>query len=127
MPARIQSALAGDQGKYFRSMVSPRSTEEIHVLFQEAFNRGDLETLASLYESDAILMVGGQPVVGRANIRAIFRSLVGAGIRMSLTTHVVMKSPEGLAFLQGEWVVRRTEATATESSRRDISAEVVRK
>jgi ketosteroid isomerase-like protein len=50
--------------------MSAHSPTEIHPLFQNAFNLRDMETLVSLYEPDAILMVGGKQVTGRENIRA---------------------------------------------------------
>jgi uncharacterized protein (TIGR02246 family) len=107
-------------------VIGASSPAEIHILFQDAFNHGDLETLGSLYEPDAVLMAGGQRVVGRENIKAAFSSLIGAGVQMNLITRVVMEMPHGLALLHGEWIVRRPPAPEPESSTRGISAEVVR-
>jgi len=44
---------------------------EIHILFQNAFNLRDVEALISLYEPDAILMVGGKQVTGRETFSPI--------------------------------------------------------
>ena len=44
------------------------SPAEIHTLFRNAFNLGDIEALTALYEPDAILVVGGNRVEGREAI-----------------------------------------------------------
>lgn len=107
-------------------MNGPSSPTQVHIWFQDAFNRGDLETIGSLYEPGAILMVGGQRVTGRQDIKAAYSSLIGAGVQMRVTTRMVMELPDGLALLHGAWMVRRAAATEPESSTQGISAEVVR-
>jgi len=107
--------------------MSAHSPTEIHALFQNAFNLGDVEALTSLYEPDAILMVGGKQVTGRENIRAALHSLVSGGGQMSLTSRSIIESREGLALLHGEWVVQRTTATGPQLTTRGMSTEVVRK
>ena len=59
--------------------MSAHSPTEIHALFQNAFNVRDVEALISLYEPDAILMVGGKQVTGREKIRAAFHSMLSVG------------------------------------------------
>jgi uncharacterized protein (TIGR02246 family) len=107
--------------------MSAHSPTEIHTLFQNAFNRGDVEALISLYEPDAILMVGGKPVIGRANIKAAFDSMLSDGVQMTLTTRSVIESRDGLALLHGEWLVQRTAATERQPTTQGLSTEVVRK
>jgi uncharacterized protein (TIGR02246 family) len=101
------------------------SPTEIHALFQNAFNVGDIEALISLYEPDAILMVDGKQLTGRENIRAAFHSILSVGVRMSLTTRSIIESRTGLALLHGEWVVQRT-TTDPQLTTKGLSAEVVR-
>jgi uncharacterized protein (TIGR02246 family) len=107
--------------------MSAHSPAEIHALFQNAFNLGDIEALILLYEPDAILMFGGKPVTGRANIGAAFHSMLSVGVQMSLTTRSIIESPDGLALLHGDWVVRRAPATESQLTTRGLSTEVVRK
>jgi uncharacterized protein (TIGR02246 family) len=107
--------------------MSAHSPAEIHARFQNAFNLGDVEALISLYEPDAILMVGGKEVIGRANISAAFHSMLSVGVQMSLTTHSIIVSRDGLALLHGDWVVRRASATESLLTTRGLSTEVVRK
>jgi len=42
---------------------------EIHALFRDAFNAGDLESLAVLYEASAVLVVDGKLMAGQPAIR----------------------------------------------------------
>lgn len=92
---------------------------ELHSLFRSSFNAGDVEALVSLYEPDAVLIVGGMQVVGHDNIRAALGSMIAAGGRMSVTTRTVLDSSDGLALLHGEWIVDRTADETT----RGISTE----
>jgi uncharacterized protein (TIGR02246 family) len=107
--------------------MGPHSPTEIHALFQNAFNVGDVEALISLYEPDAILIVGGKQVTGRENIRAAFHSMLSVGVQMSLTTRSIIESRDGLALLHGEWVVQRATATGAQLTTQGLSTEVVRK
>jgi uncharacterized protein (TIGR02246 family) len=75
------------------------SPAEIHTLFRSAFNLGDVEALIALYEPDAILVVDGNRVLGRGEIRrALERMLLRQG-RMTLETRTVVESQQGLAVL----------------------------
>ena len=58
------------------------SPAQIHRLFQEAFNLGDVEALTALYEPNAVLVLGDNEVTGRDNMRPIFESLVARQGRM---------------------------------------------
>src|SRR5262245_32999452 len=105
--------------------MSARSPTEIHALFQNAFNLGDVEALISLYEPDAILIIGGQQITGRENIRAAFQSMLSVGVQMSLTTRSIIESRSGLAVLHGEWVVQRP-TTEPQQTTQGLSTEVIR-
>jgi ketosteroid isomerase-like protein len=48
------------------------SPSEIHTLFEQAFNLGDVDALTALYEPGAILVVGGNEVIGRESIQKAF-------------------------------------------------------
>ena len=104
--------------------MTARTPAGLHALFQEAFNRGDVDALVSLYEREAILIVGGEQVSGPENLRAALASLVSAGGTMTLRTHSIEESPTGLALLHGDWVVHRSGGHQTT---RGMSAEVARR
>ena len=53
----------------------PASTpQEIHFLFERAFNIGDVEAILALYEPGAVLVAGGKSVTGHDGIRDALRS-----------------------------------------------------
>ena len=99
-----------------------RPPSEVHALFLDAFNRGDVEALVALYEPGAILITGGQPVVGHEAIRGTYQRLVARGGRMELETRTVIESGEGLAVLHASWTYHSA-GKATPG----ISTEVVRR
>ena len=94
---------------------------EIHLLFEQAFNTGDIEGILGLYEPDAVLVVGGEPVTGYAGIRDAFNAFLAGGARMKLDTRAVVESAEGLAVLHGAWSLGPPTAT------QGVSTEVVRR
>jgi uncharacterized protein (TIGR02246 family) len=103
------------------------SPAEIHALFRNAFNLGDVEALVALYEPDAILVVDGKNVSGREEIRKALGKILLARGRMTLETRAVVESQQGLAVLHGGWVVESAARTGAESVTRGISTEVVRR
>jgi uncharacterized protein (TIGR02246 family) len=103
------------------------SPAEIHTLFRNAFNIGDVEALVALYEPDAILVVDGKSVSGREEIRKAFENILLARGRMTLETRAVVESQQGLAVLHGGWVIERATGTGAELMTRGLSTEVVRR
>jgi len=100
----------------------PASTpQEIHFLFERAFNIGDVEAILALYEAGAVLVAGGKPVTGHDGIRDAFNVFLSSGARMKLDTRAVIESGEGLAVLHGAWSLGPPSAT------QGLSTEVVRR
>jgi hypothetical protein len=65
----------------------PASTpQEIHFLFERAFNIGDVEAILALYEPGAVLVAGGKPVTGHDGIRDALNVFLSSGARMKLDT-----------------------------------------
>src|SRR3954452_14446342 len=100
---------------------------EIHTLFLNRFNLGDVEALIALYEPDAVLIVGGAPVVGREGIRQTLEGFVKRRGQMTLATRAVVETPQGLAVLHGSWTVTPSIEMGAEATTRGLSTEVVRK
>jgi ketosteroid isomerase-like protein len=71
--------------------------QELHLLFERAFNIGDVEAILALYEPGAVLVAGGKPVTGHDGIRDAFNVFLSSGARMKLDTRAVIESGEGLA------------------------------
>jgi len=99
----------------------------IHALFLAAFNAGDIDTLVGLYEPDAVLVVNGQPVIGRQLIRNAYESILARRPRMTLETRSVVIFADNLAVLHGDWVLEAAPADATAKTTRGLSTEVARR
>ena len=103
------------------------SPAEIHRLFEHAFNLGDAEALAALYEPNAVLVVAGHDVIGRESIRKALQNLLPRRGLMTLETRAVVASQEDLAVLHGAWVIEPPTGMRAELATRGLSTEVVRK
>jgi ketosteroid isomerase-like protein len=100
----------------------PASTpREIHVLFERAFNLGDVEAILALYEPRAVLVTGGKPVAGHASIREAYSVSLSTGARMQVETRAVIESGAGLAVLHAAW------SLGPPASTHGLSTEVVRR
>ena len=102
------------------------SPAEIHSLFRNAFNAGDVRSLIALYEPNAVLIAGGTRVIGREDIGEAFQGLLTQRGEMTLETGLVVESPEGLAVLHGSWRVEPP-ANSGAAATQGVSTEVVRK
>ena len=90
----------------------------------QAFNCGDVQALTALYEPGATLVIGGNEVVGRENIRKAFNNIIASRGRMTLDTRAIIGSHAGVAVLHGAWVIEN--AGRSETATRRLSTEVVR-
>ena len=108
-------------------MMPAYSPAEIHTLFRNAFNLGDVEALVALYEPNAILVVDAKIVSGREEIRKAFENILLRRGRMTLETRAVVESRQGLAVLHGGWVVEPATGNGAELVTRGLSTEVVRR
>ena len=95
--------------------------QEIHFLFERAFNAGDVEAILALYEPSAVLVTGGKSVTGRDGIRDAYKVFLSSGARIKLDTRTIVESGEGLAVLHGAWSLGSPSAT------QGLSTEVVRR
>jgi len=95
--------------------------QEIHILFERAFNTGDVEAILALYEPGAVFVSGGKPVTGHEGIRTAFNASLSTGARMKLDTRAVIESGEGLAVLHAAWSLGPPSVT------QGLSTEVVRR
>jgi len=99
-----------------------QTPSEVHALFLDAFNRGDIEGLVALYEPGAVLVISGQSAVGHEAIRDAYQRLLQDRGQMELETRSVVESSEGLAVLHASWTLHTSGSTAS-----GISTEVVRR
>ena len=102
--------------------MSAQEPSQIHSLFLDAFNRGDVEALVALYEPNAALVTKDGAVSGHQAIREAYQRMLVGGARMELETRAVVESTEGLAVLHAAWTYHRGEASTP-----GLSTEVVRR
>ena len=100
---------------------------ELHALFAQAFNRGELDELLALYEPNATVVVGGEPVRGHDSLRAALERWLAEGGQMVLDTRAVIEGPDGLVVLHGAWTIASSEAPLSGTIRRGLSTEVARR
>ncbi len=80
-----------------------RQPEDTDRLFGEHVNAGEVDAAAALYEDEAVLVVpGGEPVRGRAAIRAAIAQLVAADLRLAMKVTTVLRSGD-VAVLYNDW------------------------
>jgi len=82
--------------------------EQIHRLFEEAFNGGDLDVLMKLYEPDAALIAQpGSLANGIEEARAALQGFLALKGRITLDTKLVVTVGE-LAYLSNTWSLTGT-------------------
>ena len=73
------------------------SPKQVVQAWVDAFNRADVDTLASLYTEDAINhQVANEPVAGRQSIRAMFADEFANASMVCIPEHI---------FQDGEWAI----------------------
>lgn len=99
----------------------------IHILFMDAFNAGDIDSLVALYESNAVLVVNGQPLAGQLLIRRAYETFLARRPRMTLKTRSAVVFEGNLAVLHGDWILEPAPADETGKTTQGLSTEVVRR
>lgn len=101
--------------------------EEVHRVFVEAFNAGDLDALLALYEPDARMVPEpGHVVAGAEAIRGVLAGFLATKGTIVLTTRTAVPAGE-LALLHGEWTLRGTGPDGQPLELAGRTAEVVRR
>ena len=86
-------------------MIEP--PEQLHRVFQDAFNRHDLEALVALYEPGAVMAGAGGPVQGPDAIREYYRRALATRPSIDVQTLGVNVAGD-LAMLHGKWILQAT-------------------
>jgi uncharacterized protein (TIGR02246 family) len=77
--------------------------EQIHRLFEDAFNAGDIDGLMVLYEPDSVLVPEpGSVVQGSKQVRAALEGYLALRGRITLDTKLVLTVGD-LAYLSNTW------------------------
>ena len=82
--------------------------EQIHRLFEELFNDGDIDGLMELYEADAALIAQpGSVAHGSEQMRAALQGFLALKGRITLDTKLVVTVGD-LAYLSNAWSLSGT-------------------
>jgi uncharacterized protein (TIGR02246 family) len=101
--------------------------EQVHRLFEEAFNAGDLDGLMELYESDAALIAQpGSVVYGSEQVRAGLQGFLALKGRITLDTKLVVTVGD-LAYLSNTWSLSGTGPDGNPVALGATTAEVARR
>lgn len=107
--------------------MSIRRPEDMHAVFNERFNEGDLDGLLALYEPNAKLAPQpGQEVQGREAIRTALQGFLALNPRMDLTTRYVLEAGD-MAVLSGQWKLTGTGPDGSAVEMGGKSVEVLRR
>ncbi len=103
------------------------SPEQLHRLFEEAFNAGDLDALLALYEPDAALIPEpGVVVYGVDQIGPALKGFLDVGGKMKLDTKKVVIVGD-LAYLMNRWSLTATNEDGSPLEMGAVTAEVARR
>jgi ketosteroid isomerase-like protein len=101
--------------------------EQIHRLFEDTFNDGDIDSLMLLYEPDAVLVPQpGSVTTGTEQVRAALQGYLALNGRITLDTKLVL-SVGDLAYLSNAWSLNGTGPDGSPLTLGAATAEVARR
>ena len=101
--------------------------EQIHRLFEDRFNAGDLDALMELYESDtALIAQPGSVARGSEQVRAALQGFLALKGRITLETKLVV-TVDDLAYLSNSWSLTGTGPDGNPVALGATTAEVARR
>jgi uncharacterized protein (TIGR02246 family) len=101
--------------------------EQVHRVFEDTFNAGDIDGLLELYESDAALIAQpGSIVLGSEQIRAALQGFLALNGRITLDTKLVVTVGD-LAYLSNTWSLSGTGPDGNPVSLGATTAELARR
>jgi uncharacterized protein (TIGR02246 family) len=89
-----------------------QNPEQTHALLEAAFNAGDVDAFADVYEEDAALLVppDGELVVGRDEIRAALAPQFALEQKAARIEVIAKVETDGLALTNAHWRLAGTDA-----------------
>jgi ketosteroid isomerase-like protein len=101
--------------------------EQIHRLFEELFNAGDIDGLMELYDADAALIAQpGSVANGSEQVRAALQTFLALKGSITLDTKLVVTVGD-LAYLSNTWSLRGTGPEGDPVTLGATTAEVARR
>ena len=107
--------------------MSAQKPQDLHSLFVNALNSGDLNGLVGLYEPNATLVPQpGQVVTGTVAIREALSRFVSMKPMIRMDTSLVLETGD-IAFLRGKWTLDAKGPDGKPSQMTGHSTEVARR
>jgi ketosteroid isomerase-like protein len=102
--------------------------EDLHPAFMAAYNAGNADALAALYEPNPTIMpaAGGQAVSGPDALRAALGGLLALKGTLTLETRAVLPAGD-LVLLHGQWTLRGAAPDGSPQQLAGHGAEVMRR
>jgi uncharacterized protein (TIGR02246 family) len=101
--------------------------EQIHWLFQDTFNAGDIDGLMELYDPDSALIAQpGSVAQGSEQVRAALQTFLALKGSITLDTKLVVTVGD-LAYLSNTWSLRGTGPDGNPVALGATTAEVARR
>jgi len=108
------------------SVNSAASPEDLHKLFAQALNSGDLDALVALYAFDGFLMARSGPARGISAIRKALAEYVAIKPTIQLATCGIVQARD-TALLVADWRFHGTAADGGDVATSGTSIEVARR
>jgi uncharacterized protein (TIGR02246 family) len=105
---------------------SAASPEDLHKLFEQMLNSGDIDALADLYAVDGFLMARGAPARGSREIRQKLAEYIAMKPTIQLATRRVVQAGD-TALLLADWQFHGTRGDGGQVSTSGTSIEVARR
>jgi uncharacterized protein (TIGR02246 family) len=107
--------------------MSATTPDQIHRLFQDTFNAGDIDGLMELYDPDAVLIAQpGSVAQGSEQVRAALQTFLALKGSITLDTKLVVTVGD-LAYLSNTWSLRGTGPDGNPVALGATTAEVARR
>ena len=108
--------------------MAAQKPQDLHRLWEEAFNAGDLASLAGLYEPEARLVPrpGQEAVMGIQAIRSVLEGFLAPNSKITIETQSVIEAGE-IALLRSQWRLTGTSPTGKPIDVSHNSTEVARR
>ncbi|MBC9785075.1 nuclear transport factor 2 family protein [Heliobacterium chlorum] len=103
------------------------SIQEIVELMDSALNKGDIDTLLSFYDHNAIVVLEpGKQVEGKAQLRKAFEEIIKSNSKAKqLKTHVI--ESDGIALFISKWTLSGADSEDSSYPPQFIATSVFRK
>jgi ketosteroid isomerase-like protein len=116
-----------DRNGVKRSDVGAKTPHELHRMFEEACNAGDLEAVMSTYEPGAVIRdEPGVVVSGTESIRAVFANFLSTKPVMKLEMAYVFDAGD-VALTCSRWTAKGTDPEGSEFELSGEGVEVLRR